>query len=60
MNETKNNNVKKCNFKCSICHNYDRESDCCYEKRITNCSKQPPTEFSQCDMYLVREDLCMF
>jgi hypothetical protein len=51
---------KKCNFKCSLCNNYDKARDYCLEKDIEYCSKQVHTDFSQCDSYLVRENLIMF
>lgn len=54
------NKEKKCDFKCSTCHNYDKEVDYCYEKAITNCSKQVHTDFSKCDSYLISERLIMF
>lgn len=60
MSENKEKNKKKCNFKCSTCHNYDKEVDYCYEKEIEEVSKQVHTDFSTCDSYLVHEKLVMF
>ena len=51
---------KKCNLKCSTCHNYDKKYDYCLEKDIENCSKQINTDFSTCDSYLVKENLIHF
>lgn len=51
---------KKCNIKCSTCENYNKETDFCKEKGIEKCSKQVHTDFSQCDSYLIRENLVMF
>lgn len=60
MSKKEKNKKKKCNFKCSTCHNYDKAVDYCYEKDIADCSKQVQTDFSTCDSYLVRENLIMF
>ena len=51
---------KKCNFKCCTCEHYDKQSDFCKEKEITDCSKQVNTNFSQCEDYLVKENLIYF
>ena len=50
----------KCNFKCSTCENYSKETDFCKEKEIENCSKQVHTDFAQCESYLVSQKLVMF
>lgn len=55
-----NNKKKNCNFKCSTCENYCKETDFCKEKSVEECSKQIHTDFSTCDSYLIREDLVMF
>lgn len=60
MNECKENKKKKCAFKCSTCHNYDRNLDFCLEKNIEECSKQSHINFSSCEDYLIRENLVMF
>ena len=60
MSENKEKKKKPCNFKCSTCHNYDKDVDYCYYKEIAECSKQIYTDFSICDSYLIREDLVMF
>lgn len=57
MSESKK---KKCNFKCSTCEHYEKSKDFCKEKAIENCSKQVNTDFSQCDSFLIRENLIMF
>ena len=51
---------KKHNIKCCTCENYEKETDFCKEKGIEDCSKQINTDFSQCDSFLIREDLVMF
>ena len=57
----KNTNVpKKCNAKCVTCQFYNKSTDFCAEREIENCTKQPNTDFSKCDDYLVKESLIMF
>lgn len=51
---------KKCSVKCNTCEYYEKETDYCIAKQIENCTKQPNTDFSQCDDYLVKESLVMF
>ena len=51
---------KKCKIKCGQCEFYDVLIDYCSEKDIENCSKQSHINFSQCDSFLIREDLVMF
>lgn len=51
---------KKCNLKCNTCEYYNPKKDFCKEKEIKNCSKNVHIDFSQCDSYLVRENLIMF
>lgn len=51
---------KKCNLKCNTCEYYNKKQDFCKEKEIENCSKNVHIDFSQCDSYLVRENLIMF
>ena len=52
--------TKKCNLKCTTCVNYNKKIDFCEEKEIENCSKQRKIDFSQCDSYLIREELIHF
>ena len=54
------NKEKKCNLKCNTCEYYNKSKDFCKEKEIENCSKNANIDFSQCDSYLVRENLIMF
>lgn len=51
---------KKCSVKCNTCEYYEKETDFCKEKEIENCTKQPNTDFSQCENYLVSGKLVMF
>lgn len=51
---------KKCTAKCYTCHFYDSRKDFCIEKEIEDCTKQPNTDFAQCDDYLVNQRLVMF
>ena len=51
---------KKCKIKCNQCEFYDAPLDYCSEKDIEDCSKQTHTNFSQCDSFLIREDLAFF
>lgn len=54
------NKNNKCQIKCRNCQFYNRENDYCTEKNIENCSKQINTDFSQCDSYLIRDNLIHF
>ena len=54
------NKENKCSLKCNTCEHYSKKTDFCKEKGIENCSKQVNTDFSQCETYLVRENLVMF
>lgn len=54
------NKKKKCNIKCNTCEFYDAPFDYCTQKEIEDCTKQVHINFSQCDEYLVREELVMF
>lgn len=54
------NKEKKCTLKCKTCVHYNRVSDYCREKDIRHCSKEVNTNFSQCESYLVRENLIWF
>jgi hypothetical protein len=60
MSDEKNKKKRKCSLKCNTCENYNKETDFCVEKEIENCSKQVNTDFSQCDSFLIRENLVMF
>ena len=51
---------KKCSIKCNTCEFYDVPIDYCSKKEIEDCSKQVQINFSQCDSFLVREDLIMY
>ena len=51
---------EKCSFKCNICEYYCSTNDYCKEKEIENVTKQPQTNFSTCDSYLVNNKLIMF
>lgn len=51
---------KKCKIKCATCEFYDAPIDYCSQKEIENCTMQAHTNFSNCDKYLIREDLVMF
>ena len=54
------NKKKKCNFKCITCEHYSKTKDFCREKEIEECSKKVDTDFSQCELYLVRHNLIMY
>ena len=60
MKELGEKKEKKCSFKCCTCEYYNSKNDFCKEKEIENVTKQPHTDFSVCDKFLVREDLIMF
>lgn len=51
---------KKCGLKCNTCNYYNSTKDYCSEKKIENVTKQPHTDFSTCDSYLVHQKLIMF
>lgn len=51
---------KKCSFKCNTCEYYCSKNDYCKEKKIENVTKQPHTDFSTCESYLVSNKLIMF
>ena len=50
----------KCSYNCKTCQNHDRKKDFCIVKKIENCSKIAPTEFSTCTDYLISDRLIMF
>ena len=50
----------KCKIKCKTCQFYDREDDYCTERNIENCTKLINMNFSQCDSFLIRDNLVMF
>ena len=54
------NKAKKCSFKCNTCEYYCSKNDYCKEKEIENVTKQPHTDFSTCESYLVSNKLIMF
>lgn len=58
--QKKSNKNNKSHVKCKNCQFYDRKNDYCTEKNIENCAKQFNTDFSQCDSYLIRDNLVMF
>ena len=58
MSDKKHKKAKK--IKCSKCEFYDVPLDYCSEKDIEECTKQTSINFSQCDSFLIREDLVMF
>lgn len=60
MSGKKAKKSKKCNIKCGTCEFYDVPFDYCTQKEIEECTKQTQINFSQCEDYLVREDLVMF
>lgn len=60
MGDSKAKKNKKCKIKCSQCEFYDVPLDYCSQKEIKECSKQTHINFSQCDSFLIREDLVMF
>lgn len=67
MNQLSENNPKKkqkknkkCKIKCATCEFYDVPIDYCSQKEIENCTMQAHINFSNCDKYLIREDLVMF
>ena len=62
MSEKKNKkqNGDKCRIKCRDCQFYDREGDYCTERDIENCTKLINMNFSQCNSFLIRENLVMF
>ena len=51
---------KKCGFKCTTCEYYCAKSDFCKEKEIENVTKQPHTDFSVCDSYLIKDKIIYF
>lgn len=51
---------KKCSFKCNTCSFFDKTKDYCVEKEIENVTKQPHTDFSTCESYLINQKLIMF
>ena len=51
---------KKRNIKCVTCEFYDVPLDYCSQNEIEECSKQVDINFSQCEDYLIREDLVMY
>ena len=53
-------NKKKCSFKCNTCTYFDKTSDYCKEKEIENVTKQPHTDFSTCESYLVSDKIIYF
>lgn len=60
MGDKKQKKSKKCKIKCSQCEFYDAPIDYCSEKDIEDCTMQTHINFSQCDSFLVREDLVMY
>ena len=58
--QKKSNKNNKCRIKCKNCQFYDRENNYCTEKNIKNCTKQFNADFSQCDSYLIRDNLVMY
>lgn len=58
--QKKSNKNNKSHIKCKNCQFYDRKNDYCTEKNIEKCSKQTNANFSQCDSYLIRENLIHF
>lgn len=60
MGKKKTTTPKKCSVKCNTCEFYEKEIDFCAAKQIENCTKQPNTDFSQCNDYLVNQKLVMF
>lgn len=60
MGKKKTISSKKCNIKCCTCEFYEKETDYCREREVENCTKQPNTDFSQCENYLVGEKFVMF
>lgn len=59
MSKKKTKPVKN-NIKCTTCEFYEKETDFCREKEIENCTKQPNTDFSQCNDFIIKESLVMF
>lgn len=53
-------NEEKCSFKCSTCTYFDKTRDYCKEKEIENVTKQPHTDFSTCNSYLIKEKIIYF
>ena len=60
MGGKKTKKTKRCNIKCGKCEFYDSPFDYCTKKEIEECSKQTHLNFSQCDSFLIREDLIMY
>lgn len=56
----KPNKNNKQHIKCKNCQFYNRKNDYCTAKNIENCFTQININFSQCDSYLVRENLVMY
>ena len=52
--------TKKPKVKCVTCEFYNPHLDYCSQKEIEKCTMQAHINFSQCNEYLIRENLIMF